>query len=95
MKYMIVCKTREDAEDLFDIAKDLAGPIVGIGCSNYKLIIFTRTDEFKFLSKSAFLRRFNGIESCEILTQKDFEDNILVKWREANEREKSGGVTDV
>ena len=86
MKYLLVCKTREDTEDAFNFAKRLAASGIGLGCNNFRLIIYTRMDEYYFLSKSAYLRKFEGTKAYEIISLHDFENEISVKWRERNKR---------
>ena len=85
MKYLVVCKTREDAEDAFNFAKRLAASGIGLGCNNFRLIIYTRMDEYYFLSKSAYLRKFEGTKDYEIISLHDFENKISMKWRERKE----------
>lgn len=87
MKYLVVCKSRDDAEIAFNFTKRLAASGIGLGCNNLRLIIYTRTaDEYHFLSKSAYLRKFEGTKAYEIISLHDFENEILVKWRERNGR---------
>lgn len=50
MNYMIICKDQETATKAFQMAKRTAVG-VALGCNNFRQIIFTRYNEYRFISK--------------------------------------------
>lgn len=73
MNYMIICKDQETATEAFQMAKRTAVG-VALGCNNFKQIIFTRYNEYRFISKVEYQEKYERSTAYIFIDLKEFEN---------------------
>lgn len=79
MNYMIMCKDQETTTEAFQMAKRTAVG-VALGCNNFKHIIFTRYNEYRFISKVEYQEKYKRSTAYIFIDLKEFENEVLMKW---------------